>query len=209
MGLPGAHQRLNAALAVKICSEFILADPLITENPAAFEEGLEKVAWPGRAQKFISPDPNKPKISWFLDGAHTAESVAVASDWIKNDIKPTGKMTLLFNCTGGRNNYDLLAPLYKVHAELGGLFSSVIFTTNETYKTGYAPDLTNNNLTHDFTGQEQLKKVWNEIGGESSLVVESIEEAVEISFSKGVDVVVTGSLHLIGGVLQVLKADVV
>jgi folylpolyglutamate synthase len=49
----------------------ILSDPVV--------EGLEKAKWPGRCQEVI--DPGITNTTWFLDGAHTVESLDCCMEW--------------------------------------------------------------------------------------------------------------------------------
>ncbi|KAF9176596.1 hypothetical protein BGZ49_006129, partial [Haplosporangium sp. Z 27] len=79
IGLAGKHQLGNAALASAICRIWIekvfnvkieAPEGVI---PKEFSKGLSSARWPGRGQIIIRDD--KPKITWFFDGAHTAESV--------------------------------------------------------------------------------------------------------------------------------------
>lgn len=54
--------------------------------PPPFIIGLEQASWPGRAQIFNSSFKS-PGITWYLDGAHTPESMTVCSEWIHDEIK--------------------------------------------------------------------------------------------------------------------------
>jgi folylpolyglutamate synthase len=47
--------------------------------PDTFIEGLKDARWPGRCQTVS--DPNYSPIVWFLDGAHTAESLECCIEW--------------------------------------------------------------------------------------------------------------------------------
>ena len=80
-GLAGAHQQMNAALAVSLCKEWAIrrknAGVAIDAQESAFEEGLRKTTWPGRGQIYVTQE--YPSITWFLDGAHTPESMVVGS----------------------------------------------------------------------------------------------------------------------------------
>ena len=76
-----SFQRLNASLAI-VLAETVLGklDPNFYQSrdilSKDFIEGLEKVVWRGRFEKKIEGN-----ITWYLDGAHTAESIDVASKW--------------------------------------------------------------------------------------------------------------------------------
>jgi hypothetical protein len=50
----------------------------ITLN-GTFIKGLQSTRWPGRCQEIA--DPNAPGTTWFLDGAHTVESLTCGMEW--------------------------------------------------------------------------------------------------------------------------------
>ena len=107
LGLAGAHQKLNAALAVRLVREWALrerpawgaaaeAELAVGELPEAFRAGLAKTEWWGRAQ--VVPDPSADEAAdeaaaeadggpapaslvWYLDGAHTEESMEQCAAW--------------------------------------------------------------------------------------------------------------------------------
>jgi folylpolyglutamate synthase len=74
-------QKLNASLAIAL-AETVLKRLDATFHPSSdrlsqeFKEGLEKVNWRGRCEK-----KTEGNITWYLDGAHTADSIVVASKW--------------------------------------------------------------------------------------------------------------------------------
>lgn len=118
LGLAGAHQKQNAALAVRLVREWAFrerpawgpaaeAELAAGELPETFRAGLAKTEWWGRAQ--VVPDPESPdeenheadategkgksekdasasasgsaSLVWYLDGAHTEESMAQCAEW--------------------------------------------------------------------------------------------------------------------------------
>jgi folylpolyglutamate synthase len=110
-------------------------------------------------------------------------------------------------------------------------FSHVIFCSNVTFASGYRPDLVSMNVeakdVNELKVQKELAKGWQGIDGAKSQVhiVNTIEEAVRLArelagawISKEGDVkkpgiegqikvLVTGSLHLVGGALEVLDTS--
>ncbi len=76
-----SFQKLNASLAValaetlltKLVPTFQRDSDVLSEE---FRQGLEKVVWRGRCEK-----KNEGNVTWYLDGAHTADSILVASEW--------------------------------------------------------------------------------------------------------------------------------
>jgi dihydrofolate synthase/folylpolyglutamate synthase len=67
--LPGAHQMLNAALAVRTVETL---RPQIAVPESAIRRGLETVEWAGRLQWITRPDGRR----YLLDGAHNLPGVA-------------------------------------------------------------------------------------------------------------------------------------
>lgn len=82
-GLSGKHQVQNAALAVELARSFIqLKEPNTIEAqgvPRSFVEGLVETKWPGRCQTVV--DPKREGVTWYLDGAHTVESLQCCVQW--------------------------------------------------------------------------------------------------------------------------------
>jgi folylpolyglutamate synthase len=74
-------QRKNASLAIALAETVLKSfDPSFSlpENslPEEFVNGLEQVMWRGRFE--IKIDGN---VRWYLDGAHTADSLIIAAKW--------------------------------------------------------------------------------------------------------------------------------
>ncbi|KAG0042713.1 Folylpolyglutamate synthetase [Gryganskiella cystojenkinii] len=238
IGLAGKHQIANAALATAMCRTWI--EKVLGEKigeigstlPRSFIRGLENARWPGRGQILIRDD--KPKITWFFDGAHTAESIRVCADWFKDASNANKhgsvKKVLVFNCTGPRDGDALLGPLAQVQSDVK--FDQAVFTPAITFASNtYKGDLVNNNaqLDLELKTQKTLAQCWVkqvDLAGraEGSLetkttVLPSIEHTVnwiddfcKTETGTGVDqvqVLVTGSLHLVGGVQSVLGCDVI
>ncbi len=94
VGLPGEHQKWNAALAILALEKAGLAIPA-----AAISKGLRDVSWPGRFQE-ICP-------GMFLDGAHNPAAAATLVETWKTD-GPAARPTLLI---GMLSDKDILATL--------------------------------------------------------------------------------------------------
>jgi len=180
--------------------------------------GLKLCQWPGRSQKVISNGN-----TYFLDGAHTEQSMWACRSWfdhvLKNHPIPE-KRILIFNSTGDRKSEVLLAPLLTFPFDL------VIFCTNVTKEVDLASDNTNLNFSFQFALQkcEINKSTWDKLQGaklennldipESSLkipnsqVVTHIEDAIKnVNPDQNTHVYVTGSLHLVGGVLSFIQPN--
>lgn len=82
IGLAGKHQAQNAALAVELARAFLKERNVLdsTEKlPQSFIEGLKATKWPGRCQTVC--DPVQRGLTWYLDGAHTSESLDCCMEW--------------------------------------------------------------------------------------------------------------------------------
>ncbi|KAF8591432.1 FolC bifunctional protein [Ramaria rubella] len=242
LGLSGAHQRQNATLAVYLAHTFLqqLHPVLVQHNtspvplPSSFVKGLEDARWPGRCQQI--QDPNAPGTTWFMDGAHTVESLVCGMEWfastgvgIRSDTSAakTTIRILIFNCTSGRSGPSFLSTILDtvndqlqrqgMDSSSKGFFDHVIFCTNVTYMDGASKaDFTSHAVSPSslaaLTTQNELANAWRSIIPEFPPshvhVLPSIQHAVEVvkSMQKDenfVDALVCGSLHLVGGVIDV------
>lgn len=129
--------------------------------------------------------------------------------YIQQTNKSTNKKVLLFNATGGRDVTKLLLELYKCN------FSTVLFVPNVARRVIKA-DNENVAEVDDF----QLKRcheyanVWKGIEANNPAVVKTgtikvfpnVLEAVEyVSQISKCDLLITGSLHLIGAALSIVE----
>ncbi|KAG6378713.1 FolC bifunctional protein [Boletus reticuloceps] len=133
---------------------------------------------------------------------------------------------LIFNCTSGRsaeaflrtifNELEIQLSIFKSTEEASRFFDQVIFCSNVTYSDGhFKGDLTSVALASAKrtgpTTQDQLKVAWSHMVKEfpSNAIhsFPSIEHAVrkvrEHSATRRTHVLVAGSLHLVGGVIEV------
>ena len=222
LGLAADFQQTNASLAIAIAWKHLF---LIEYNPrqhlpAAFIRGLEQVRWPGRCEI-----RREEKIAWHIDGGHTLESIELAGTWFASQISPSAspgaKRTriLLFN----QQTRDANALAKALHKTLASAlkdeqpFTHAVFCTNTTFqREGYRPDLVSMNTSKEAVDalevQRGLAETWREIdGGAVVEVMKSIEEAVgwcrdvAAEGDGEVMVLVTGSVHLVGGFLEVLE----
>ncbi|CCM04792.1 uncharacterized protein FIBRA_06985 [Fibroporia radiculosa] len=236
LGLAGSHQYQNANLAVHLAKFFLHAQAGMQENTLseAFVEGLKNTKWPGRCQTVS--DPKRANLTWFLDGAHTKESLECCMQWFVSPdaaLRATGAETrasrvFIFNCTNGRSGNTLLdivnkeittqLHLFGNQIEAATFFDHVVFCTNVTYSDGgFKGDLTTyaiptNDLAHLQT-QHDLASAWSSLvptfPSENIHILPSIEHAINLvqhlhsGPTEPVDVLVSGSLHLVGGVIEV------
>ena len=236
LGLAGGFQKVNASLAIQIAAAHLMALGLTnpipysdTPLPRQFVSGLERIRWPGRCEV-----RKEEGISWHIDGGHTLESIRLAAEWFGSQIPPTKHLhhqrttrILLFN----QQTRDAPALAKALHDTLSkslqdeNPFSHVVFCTNITSaKVGYRPDLASSNINpkevQEMKVQRRLRDTWLNINPESIVEVKgSIEEAVhwvrviakevreDGERGEKVMVLATGSLHLVGGFLDVLESE--
>lgn len=216
LGIAGDFQKSNASLAAALASTVLQKLNIIEESISLKEtsklndkiiEGLQQTKWEGRCQTL--KDGNK---TWYIDGAHTLESIEAASSWYKSvAVKSDRKKVLLFN----QQTRDANELLDTMNSVLNGSvqFEDAIFTTNVTWSSGsYSADLVSMNTSKEEVDtlkvQKDLSQKWDKLHRSSNLhVTASIQESVDHINNLGnepVDIFVTGSLHLVGGLLVVL-----
>eukprot|EP00842_Homolaphlyctis_polyrhiza_P005233 jgi/Hompol1/5710/HPOL_002417-RA len=229
IGLQGEHQRTNAAVARTMCQEWIKSRQASGEKFSHsldssdwINRGLESVRWPGRCQRLTTPA--YPSIEWFIDGAHTPESLQVCATWFEQTITALpdkdAPIYIMFNCTHGREGSKLLPPIAALVGRVPRI-KRIVFCTNDPFVAGATGDLVNNNVRRDteLKSQRELEAAWKTLLGTDpskqveTSVVGSVEAAAEIinQETPGAQkrVLITGSLHLVGSFMTLVKADVV
>ncbi|KAJ2232378.1 Folylpolyglutamate synthetase [Coemansia sp. RSA 485] len=214
LGIPGDHQRINAALAEALCREWIrvkMPNVDAAKVDSWVTDGICQASWPGRSQTFVSP--RHQNLTWHVDGAHTVESMTACAKWFAGErANSSFKCVLLFNAAHERSFKDLLQTLKKHAGE--GEFVEAIFCPNITNRA----DSQNSTVHKDekLTQQHESARIWTELSGNTATkVLPSINAAVDYVNSKyGSDssaethVLATGSLHLVGGVLDAAKGSI-
>ncbi|KAI8032202.1 Folylpolyglutamate synthase [Camellia lanceoleosa] len=108
LGLSGEHQYLNAGLAIALCSTWLQRTGHVKVNyldqtsslPEQFIKGLTTATLQGRAQ--IVPDrlidiESPGDLVFYMDGAHSPESMEVCAKWFCLAIKEENKQQNLSN----------------------------------------------------------------------------------------------------------------
>lgn len=222
-----------AAAHLRVLGHTSVPDPTVCAHiqlPPEFVRGLEEVRWAGRCEVRCEKT-----IAWHIDGGHTLESIEVTGRWFAEQIalatmtEPSESKVpriLIFN-QQTRDANTLARALYAalqsgVTAGTTSPFTHVIFTTNQTFSEGYKPDLvsmnTNQKDVDTLAVQNALAQTWSEIDSTAEVhVLRTIEEAIGKARSVArshaqaapadtkVMALVTGSLHLVGGALEVLE----
>ncbi|KAJ3949574.1 Folylpolyglutamate synthetase [Colletotrichum fioriniae] len=181
-------QKRNASLAVRLAetalervdSEF-RRDPERLSRP--FVEGLEGVVWRGRCEV-----KEEGSVAWYVDGAHTTDSLRMAARWYIDESASRGKKgprALVFNQQGRTEAIDFLDGMYEaIKREDGRAFESVVFCTNVTYaQTGYKRDFVNHQYDakaiEAMTVQRQFAERWSKLDPHADVrVIPTIEEAL-------------------------------
>lgn len=240
LGIPGDHQAANAGLAVSLCRTFQeragvpgLA-PIVEEDGALSEacaRGLELCRWPGRGQieRDNVEDGGAENITFYLDGAHTKESMACCAAWYQGATgralgSSQGERWLMFNCMRERDPNVLFEPL------LGGGGGARRQPSNPFARSFFVPFVSSTksldqNHQSDYKWENSLKRIWDRLAGGSnpsstppppspppSSSVCSVQAALSTlrtyarqNNTKQIHVLVTGSLYLVGDLLRILK----
>ncbi|XP_021354961.1 folylpolyglutamate synthase, mitochondrial-like isoform X2 [Mizuhopecten yessoensis] len=175
IGIEGSMQMVNAALAMQLSKTWIEnrernariedtgemengvqssipnakeSSPCIPEcEPFAVTEnmhqGLAMCSWAGRNQSI-----KKQRLTYYLDGAHTFESIQQCVEWFKTASAKEAKTirgkvvkVIVFNTTGDRDPSVLIAPLTDCQFDLVAFCPNIAFSNRNTL------DLTNNTVT--------------------------------------------------------------
>lgn len=116
---------------------------------------------------------------------------------------------LIFHCTADRDPSTLLPYLTK-HQFDYSLFCPTVLNTLPDMKSDVAN--LNCSAADQRTRCDQCAKTWKGIGTGEVLVFDCITSAINWverqSHTENLDVLVTGSLHLVGGVLSIIEPSV-
>ena len=130
-------QRQNASLAIALASVVLqkLGHCPSSENilSTVIKQGLENTVWRGRCETLVHGN-----ATWYLDGAHTVDSLKVAGHWFARLAQDVARI-LIFNQQSRPEATSLLRTLQEsIQIDFGVRFDHVIFCTNVTRKeTGY------------------------------------------------------------------------
>ncbi|RDW75425.1 hypothetical protein BP6252_06567 [Coleophoma cylindrospora] len=220
--LSTSAQYWNASLAINLAEAYIKKYPRkqVIEFDQAVAIGLRNCVWEGRFQK-ISHDA----CNWYIDGAHNKYSILIASEWFASKVLERSKVypyvphILIFNQQAANRGGDaLLKSIFDTCKHKGVQFDYAIFTTNEVWEDGTViDDFVNNNRAPDKCSAMQLQKCyaecWKSLASASTIVetastIEGAMQSAKMICEKagGGDIFITGSLHLVGGVLYFLKS---
>ncbi|CZT16129.1 related to tetrahydrofolylpolyglutamate synthase [Ramularia collo-cygni] len=202
-------QKKNSSLAIAI-AEASLEKTVNASSPSHLtsediEHGISRFSWPGRFH-IVSGGSH----TWFLDAAHNEMSVAIAADWFTEVGSEMAKQstdisrTLIFShINETRDAVGLLKSLAQSLKDSGVQVSDVIFSTYdeiETTGSGSPPK-----------SPDSFCRVWEQYFPDSSMrneptILGAMTLAARLGRERGTQhTLVTGSQHLVGPALQVLK----
>ncbi|KAG6013784.1 methionine-synthesizing 5- methyltetrahydropteroyltriglutamate--homocysteine methyltransferase [Claviceps pusilla] len=218
-------QKKNATLAINLAEAALTKLGLLTDSstapsalPDKFKDGLEGTVFRGRCE--IKQEES---VTWYVDGAHTAESLKMSSRWFADETaNSTNPRILIFNQQGRPEAIDFLAPIQRTTSRAPSnqpAFDHAIFCTNVTLaKAGYKRDFVNHGIdpseVESMSVQRRLAEKWKGLDPHCKVaILPTIEEALQyarhvaegLEGGKKLQVYVTGSLHLVGGVLGLLE----
>lgn len=209
--LEGQFQRINARLAISVAGQHLhnmgYGDLVKVQTwPKAFDDALSKVSWPGRCE--VRKEKN---IGWFIDGAHTTDSISVVAQWFAKRSDKDKPFMLIFNqqIRDGVPLLEHLCDTLKTELKGKAMFKHAVFCANTVYSPTGRPTTLEEAIK--LPSQKAMDRAFSEVQPESeNIVAASIEEAVEharavAARGEEIQVLVTGSLHLVGGVLQILN----
>lgn len=230
LGIRGEVQKMNASLALQLINVWLnkmfnnkYQNSSIITKDGTFADvfplnknvlnGLSKTVWPGRCQIL-----RKNNIIYFLDGAHTYESLENCSKWFVDEsqkLLTSNRLVrvLVFNCTGDR-------PTERLMRALDVKFDIAIFCPNKVEKS---KDFASDNSNFTVTAQKENEicvnnaKVWAKSNEKAVIAkLSCISDAIKYIYDKTqkekplpVHVLVTGSVHLVGGVLSIIDPEMI
>lgn len=224
LGINGEFQAQNASLAVALCAAHLQklgALKKTTEKPGKiapatlppeFVTGLTTTHWPGRCQ--VLPDRLRSDLTWFIDGAHTKESIQGATHWFTTITNPAHSRVLYFN-QQKRGPKQLLTTMDGELKKADVKFGHAVFSANVTWASGkYSADQISLNTSEAQVDALALQKegaqIWSGFEPEcKNSIFHDIQSSIDYirKLPGPIDVFVTGSLHLLGGFLIVLEKE--
>ncbi len=178
VGLAGAHQRGNAAVALRLLT--ILDGLGVAVPPSAIADGLAHVEWPGRLDRRRLPDGREA----LLDAAHNPAGAAALASYLHEQGE--GPRPLVFAAMRDKDVDGMFAALLPSASHL------VITRASNTRSAEPAA----------------LAELARTIAPDLPITIEaSLDEALAIAWRLSPQIVVAGSIFLLGDVLKRLRAS--
>ncbi|NXI92230.1 FOLC protein, partial [Psophia crepitans] len=215
---PGLGEPKDMSLSAELVGRPLPLAPTFQPTDAMIQ-GLRDTEWLGRTQVL----PHGP-VTWYLDGAHTTSSVQACVRWFRQAALQQDKphdgsevRVLLFNATGDRDTAALLKLLVPCHFDYAVFcpnFTEVSVANNAGTLLLVPPaprPLNSPALVFPCLAQALR---WVAQGRDPQLAAPAAtgahphpaasSGAVLLREAAAIRVLVTGSLHLVGGVLRLL-----
>lgn len=188
LGIAGDKQRYNAALAVQLCRVWlqyharsfeerlhalenqssVTSISAVPQKPCShlseeMKQGLEECRWPGRTQTIA-----KPGVTYYLDGAHTADSMQQCVEWFQQASQREQKLlgrdvcrALVFNMTGDRPVSQLLKLLKECGFEMAAFCPNIV----STISSENIPDQMNLTVEQETVMKKSVRnhQVWDQL----------------------------------------------
>ncbi|RBQ78998.1 hypothetical protein FVER14953_00507 [Fusarium verticillioides] len=204
--LLGDFQKYNQALAVCAVKQHlgIYFDPrdFFMNSQARMDKGLWDASLRGRCEVI-----QQGHIGWYLDGAHTKDSMYEVAKWFASNVENDESSILVFN-QQERDATQLLAILLDTVQEFTGrenIFSHALFTRND--QKGPSTD----EEARDLSVQTRVARMMAERAANCEVntfdnIQDAVSEARKVAGSHQ-KVLATGSMYLVGGVLRALEPE--
>lgn len=220
---------LNFSLASQLSGKWLKNRQLLSENlfigdvlneiPDKFTSAFNKCQFDGRFQVI----DGKNDITFYLDGAHTKDSMSICANWFSKQLHKVGDdkseciNVLIFNVTGDRDSELIMKQLHSIR------FDYVCFTTNILNNDAYnekCENFTGILSTAQFDRCINHKDIWinllnsSRTSNTTQIVMchPTIQNAIDFMLSirdnnrlNRINVLFTGSLHLVGGALKLIQ----
>ncbi|XP_034948033.1 folylpolyglutamate synthase, mitochondrial isoform X2 [Chelonus insularis] len=218
LGMAADVQYYNASLAIELVTEWLKSSMKKNKSNVnnnnclksteldihKTEKALLNCKWPGRTQILRGKC-----IDFYLDGAHTVESMKTCVNWFKGHVKNTGnKKILMFNMTGNRDATVLLKLLQPLE------FDQAFFVPNVA---GISNCL---DTEYRYTNESEMMNrcMQNcQFWGEKGVCLPSVSDALkkincdynlqDCRTDNKVQLLITGSLHLVGAIFTVIDPN--
>ncbi|KAK0159708.1 hypothetical protein PV327_010795 [Microctonus hyperodae] len=217
LGIAANIQYYNASLAIQLSKAWLSAqknnnkfnntnnEKVSTIDINKVELALANCKWPGRTQLLRGN-----YINFYLDGAHTIESIEGCIEWFINQTNNSKrKRILMFNVMGNRDARIFLNVLKPLN------FHSAFFVPNVS---GIGDNLDQDNKLHPATEQINGCEINCNYWDDNGIYAPSVNQALKLINEKyqlynginddcKIELLITGSLHLVGAALSVLDPN--
>ena len=184
--LPGRHQLDNLALAIRGAERLFAGLGLGAPDPVRTRQGVSAVRWPGRLEWMPG---NRVRPPLLLDAAHNPSGAERLAEYLES-IGRTRRRVLVFGAMRDKRVEAMLAPL-AAH------FRRVVLTAAASRRALPLPDL------------DRVAEAVFGANGRRCEAVAGVPEALERAFriaGRAGEVVIAGSIHLLGNALQALAS---